>query len=267
PPVVPTMLTVFDNSASDRFHDQSWSFKNAPSTLTQVHWDATSSEPGDKLPCVTSPVKSATNALKLQWRSVATGDWAALVAGLSWAVYDLTDKTSVKIWVNSPANLSKTALPKVNFQSRRGTPNESGKLELGNYSNDLVANKWTEITIPLADFWAVNALFTSKDVVKGIFFSQNATDNVEHLLYIDEISFAKAINTGFVTPKMPTNIAAYYTNGEIRIANYSGNVRVMDLAGKEVATKISSNGKVNLTLNKGIYIVNTSLGNAKLMVY
>lgn len=68
-------------------------------------------------------------------------------------------------------------------------------------------------------------------------------------------------------PKAQNNMAAYYINGIIRIANYTGNVRVMDLAGKEVATKIASNGKVNLTLHKGIYIVNTSLGNTKLMVY
>ena len=261
------VTSLFTNSASDRFHDQSWSFKNAPSTLTQVHWDATSTEPGDKLPCVTAPVKSATNAIKLQWNSATGGDWAALVAGLSWAVYDLAEMTHVNLWVNSPANLAKTALPKVHFEAHSGNPNTTGKIELGNYTNDLVANKWTEISIPLADFWAAKAEFTAKDVVKGLFFSQNAADAVEHTLYIDEISFAKVVNTGFSNPTMQSNIAAYYANGEIRIANYTGNVRVMDLAGKEVATKIATNGKVNLTLNKGIYIVNTSIGNAKLMVY
>lgn len=261
------VTSLFTNSASDRFHDQSWSFKNAPSTLTQVHWDATSTEPGDKLPCVTSPVKSATNAIKLQWNSATGGDWAALVAGLSWAVYDLTEKTHVNLWVNSPADLAKTALPKVHFEAHSGNPNTSGKLELGAYTNNLVANKWTEISIPLADFWAAKAEFTAKDVVKGLFFSQNAADAVEHTLYIDEISFAKAVNTGFSNPTMQSNFTAYYANGEIHVANYSGNIRVMDLAGKIIAEKITNNGKAQLKLSKGIYIVNTSLGNSKVMVY
>jgi len=175
--------------------------------------------------------------------------------------------THVNLWVNSPANLAKTALPKVHFQSHSGSPNESGKLEMGNYAADLVANKWTEIAIPLADFWAAKAEFTAKDVVKGLFFSQNATDNVEHTLYVDEISFTKALNTGFVIPEAQNNMAAYYVNGEIRIANYAGSVRVTDLAGKVIAHKIISNGTLLLKLNKGIYIVNTSIGNSKMMVY
>jgi len=132
PPVVPTMLTVFDNSASDRFHDQSWSFKNAPSTLTQVHWDATSSEPGDKLPCVTSPVKSATNALKLQWKSATGGDWAALAASVGWKSFDASTMTHLKFWVNSPAALTKAAMPKLHLEAHSGNPNATGKIDLRN---------------------------------------------------------------------------------------------------------------------------------------
>jgi len=267
PPVVPTKLTIFDNSASDRFHDQSWSFKNAPSTLVQEHWQAAGLPDGDKLPCVTTPVKSAPNALKLQWTSGTGGDWAALVAGLGWAIYDLSEMTHMNLWVNSSANLAKTALPKVHLEAHSGNPNTTGKLELGNYTNDLVANKWTEISIPLADFWASKAEFTAKDVVKGLFFSQNAADNVNHTLFVDEISFVKSINTGLFTPKSVTDISAYYANGEIRIANYSGNVRVIDLAGKVIASKLTTDGKIAMTLNRGIYIVTTTTGNAKLIVY
>ena len=265
--ILEKVTSLFTNSASDRFHDQSWSFKNAPSLLTQVHWDATSTEPGDKLPCVTSPVKSAPNAIKLQWNSATGGDWAALVAGLGWAVYDLSEMTHVNLWVNSPASLAKTALPKVHFEAHSGNPNTSGKIELGNYTDDLVANKWTEISIPLADFWAAKAEFTAKDVVKGLFFSQNAADAVEHTLYIDEISFAKNTLTGIFTPEFKNNLNVYYSNGEVRIQNYTGNVRIIDLAGKVIADNTTSNGKLKLELNKGIYIVTTSNGNAKMMVY
>jgi len=194
PPVVPTMLTIFDNSANDRFHDQSWSFKNAPSTLTQVHWDATSSEPGDKLPCVTSPVKSATNALKLQWKSATGGDWAALAASVGWKSFDASTMTHLKFWANSPSALTKAAMPKLHLQSHSGSPNITGKVDISAYlTDDLAANTWTEVVVPLADLWAADALFTSKDVIKGVFFSQNAADDVEHILYIDEISLEKVL--------------------------------------------------------------------------
>jgi hypothetical protein len=48
PPPPPTSLILFDNSASDRFHDQSWSTKTAPSTLVQEHWQAAGLPDGDK---------------------------------------------------------------------------------------------------------------------------------------------------------------------------------------------------------------------------
>jgi len=86
-------------------------------------------------------------------------------------------------------------------------------------------------------------------------------------LFVDEISFVKSINTGLFTPKSVTDISAYYANGEIRIANYSGNVRVIDLAGKVIASKLTTDGKIAMTLNRGIYIVTTTTGNAKLIVY
>jgi hypothetical protein len=54
---------------------------------------------------------------------------------------------------------------------------------------DLAADTWTEVSIPLADIWAADPTFTAKDMIKGIFLSQNGNDNIEHTLYIDEIKF------------------------------------------------------------------------------
>ena len=191
PPPAPTSLTLFENSASDRFHDQSWSFKSGGSTLLQEHWQAAGLPDGDKLPCVTDPVKSSANALKLQWKSVTGGDWGAIVAAVGWTVFDVRQMTNFTFWVNSPVALAKTALPKLYFESSSGNPNKTGKLEMGNYVNDLAANTWTQVTIPLADFWAADAAFTSQEFVKGIFFAQNAADNVEHTMIMDDFKFVK----------------------------------------------------------------------------
>lgn len=261
----PVML--FENSANDRFHDQSWSFKNAPSTLVQEHWEGPSIPNGDKLPCVTSPVKSGANALKLQWKSVETGDWAALVAAIGWTSFDLTEKTHISLWINSPVALAKNALPKVHLEAHSGNPNATGKVMMGDYlTSDLDANTWTEVKIALVDIWAVNNLFEAKGVIKGVFFSQNSADNVEHTLYMDDISFIVDNTTLNINSTKVTAITAYYSNGELRIKNYDGIVRIFDLTGKNIATGIVEDGKYNVSIQRGIYIVNTNKGSVKIAV-
>lgn len=191
PPPAPTSISFFTNSASNLFHDQSWVNQTAPSTVNAVLW-SDPTQPGDKLPVVTTPVKDGANALKLQWKSVETGDWMALVAAVGWVPADLSQMTHLKFWVNSPVAIAKADLPKLRFEATAGTPNNTGKVLMGNYlAADLAANTWTEVSIPLADIWAAEPAFISKDVIKGIFFSQNTTDNVEHTMFIDEIKFEK----------------------------------------------------------------------------
>ncbi len=268
PPPAPTSISFFTNSASDRFHDQSWVNQTAPSTVATQHWQGPDVPNGDKLPAVTTPVKDGANALKLQWKSVETGDWMALVAAIGWVPADLSQMTHLKFWVNSPVAIAKADLPKLRFEATAGNPNNTGKVLMGNYlTADLAANTWTEVSIPLADIWAADVAFLSKDVVKGIFFSQNTTDNVEHTMFIDEVTFTKT--TGLSNPKSNSySISAYYANSEIYIENnYSGTIQVVDLAGKVVGLKLANNGKVTLKLNKGIYIITTAVGNSKLMVY
>jgi hypothetical protein len=265
-PPTPAIQILFANSASDRFHDQSWVNQTAPSTVVTEHWDAASTDPGDKLPAVTAPVKAGANALKLQWKSVETGDWKALVAGLGWAPFDLTEVTKIKFWVNSPVALPKTALPKLFMEAHSGNPNATGAVFLDKYlPNGLSADTWTEVVIPVADVWAADASFVSYDVIKGIFFQQDATDNVEHTLYLDDFTFVNT-TTAISAPQNQKSVNVLYNNGQMRISNYSGNVRVFDLVGKKVAEGIVTNENFRVSLKKGIYIVNTNMGNTKIAV-
>lgn len=194
PPPPPTSITLFDNSANDRFHDQSWSFKEGGSTLVQEHWEGPGIPNGDKIPAVTTPVKSAPNALKLQWKSVEGGNWGAIIASIGWTAHDVRTMTNFSLWVNSPVELAGTALPMLYFEATSGNPNKTGKVDMGKYVKTIPANTWTEVLIPLADFWAADPAFTSQEFVKGVFFSQNAADNAEHTLYIDEMVFKKDVN-------------------------------------------------------------------------
>jgi hypothetical protein len=266
PPPPPTSLTLFDNSASDRFHDQSWVNQTVPSTVVTEHWEAAGRTDGDKLPVVTTPVKAGTNALKLQWKSTESGAWMSLVASVGWKSFDLTTMKQLKFWVYSPVALAKTALPRFFFESHSGTPNKSGKLPLANYlTNGLVANTWTEVIIPLADVWAADLTYVAKDVVKGVFFEQNTADNVSHTLYLDEFTFTST-PTGLDIRIGNKNFSAYYTNGEIHIPNFSGYVEVFDLVGRSVAEGAAFDGKLGVNLKNGIYIVKTNLGNTKIVL-
>ncbi len=189
-PPSPTSLVLFDNSADDRFYDQSFSTKTAPSTLVQEHWEGFGLPDGDKLPVVTEPVKAGANALKLQWKSAEGGSWSAMVASIGWKMFDLTTMDTLKFWIYSPEALPKSALPKFYFEAGAGDPNKTGKLMLADYVDaDLIANTWTEVNILLSDVWAADETFTAKDLIKGVFFEQNAADNVEHTLYMDEFIF------------------------------------------------------------------------------
>lgn len=266
PPPPPTSLTLFDNSASNRFHDQSWVNQTTPSTVVTEHWEAAGRTDGDKLPVVTTPVKAGTNALKLQWKSTDNGGWMSLVASVGWKAFDLTTMKQLKFWVYSPEALAKTALPKFFFESHSGNPNKSGKLPLANYlPNGLVANTWTEVTIPLADLWAADATYVAKDVVKGVFFEQNTADNVSHTLYLDEFTFTST-TTGLDIRIENKKFSAYYTNGEIHIPNFSGYVEVFDLVGRSVAEGAAFDGKLGVNLKNGIYIVKTNQGNTKIVL-
>jgi len=262
----PSTYVLFANSADNRFRDESYVAQTAPSTVVTENFDPLATTPGDKLPVVTTPVKSSPNALKLQWKSVTAGTWAAMTAADGFAIMDLRTFTDLKFWLNSPVALPAAALPMVYIEAGSGTPNITGKLPLATYlPTGLVANTWTEVTIPLAAFWEADPTFTAKDLVKDVFFTQNVADNVEHTMYMDDFTFVNANATGAKVLK--TNpFKAYYSNGELRISDYSGNVRVYDLVGKNVFEGTTANGKLRVNLKNGIYIINTTRGNAKISI-
>jgi hypothetical protein len=265
-PPPPSSLILFDNSADNRFYDQSWVNQTAPSTVKTESYVGPGMTDGDKLPVVTTPVKAGANALKLQWKSVDSGDWKAMTASIGWLAFDLTTMKELKFWVYSPVALAKTTLPKIYLEAFSGSPNITGSLPLANYlTNGLTAGTWTEVTIPLTDLWAADATFATKDLIKDVFFAQNAADNVEHILYLDEFKFVSA-TTGINIQIADKSLKTYYSNGEIIVTNYSGYVRVFDLLGRNVAEGAAFNGKLSVNLKKGIYIVNTTEGNAKIVL-
>jgi lysophospholipase L1-like esterase len=91
--------------------------------------------------------------------------------------------------------------------------------------------------------------------------------SAEKFYYIGAMKITILDNQTSVNAPYIGDFNAFYVNGEICIKNYAGSIMVTDLAGKILAKKMTNNGKAQLKLSKGIYIVNTSNSNSKMMVY
>ncbi|MBC8005426.1 MAG: hypothetical protein H7X84_08115 [Verrucomicrobia bacterium] len=130
-----------------------------------------------------------------------------------------------------------------------------------------MANTWTEVSIPLADFWAADMTFMAKNDIKGVFFAQAAGSTMEneYTLYLDEFSFHKTA-TGIDTPFAKNQLKVYFANGEIRFAEYSGHVQIYDLIGRKVAEGEVFNKAFKVNLDGGVYIINTPEGSTKLSI-
>ncbi|HEY3373010.1 MAG TPA: hypothetical protein VGK10_19320 [Prolixibacteraceae bacterium] len=79
----------------------------------------------------------------------------------------------------------------------------------------------------------------------------------------------------FVVSKWPTavkpsladkNILVYYSNGEIRVSNYVGKVSIFDLVGRKLFEGDLLEGRLQVNLDKGIYILSTREGNTKISI-
>lgn len=257
-------LVLFHDSGDPRFYDQSVVTQTTPSTVVTEAFDPMGTI-GDKLPVVASPVKDGTNALKLQWNSGTGGDWSALVASIGWKAFDLTVLSHLIFWVNSPTAMDTTALPMLHLEAMAGIPLVTGKVRLADYvQTGLLANTWTQVSIPLTDFWSKDLLFQAKDTIKGVFFSQNNIDNMEHTLYLDEFTFTRTI--GIDNPYATNKMNAYYTNGELRFAGYTGHVKVFDLIGRLLTEGNVVNGTFSIDLPKGSYLISTTEGSMQILL-
>lgn len=72
--------------------------------------------------------------------------------------------------------------------------------------------------------------------------------------------------TGLNVPSaVPLN--AFYSNGTLKIKDYSGKIQITDFSGKILFNGRSENGQSKISLNQGVYILSTNAGNVKLVVY
>ena len=173
----------FQDSPDPDYYDYSWMVLDPPSELERKDPDLR------KFPVESViPAQQGINSLRLKWRSVSGGNWFAIAAGESWTAKDISDTDTLVFWVQSLEGISSGDLPYVFFEDMNNK--KSKFIPVPEWSGDLSAGVWTRITIPMELF------LTSGDgvdytIIKTIGFAQNADDNTEHTLLIDNMQVNK----------------------------------------------------------------------------
>lgn len=204
---------------------------------------------------VDNPVKAGINMSNKvwQWKRVSgatdspnwAGFWATLTNEIP-AGYDRIEVKYLRTNANSQLRL------KV-----EGTVNK----EINPVTPATKVNEWETMVFDLAG----NGIENIK--VLSLFPDFYEPVDATAITYVDDIKvfFSKG-STGIDNPYETNKLNAYYTNGEIRFANYGGHVKVYDLIGRLVTEGDALSGTFNVNLDKGIYIVSTTTGSTRIVL-
>ncbi len=204
----------FRDSEQAGYYDSGLAFKTAPSTIEQSGSTGT----GDKIPTSNSIVFQGENSLKLRWTSRPGGDWSALVIAPGFPFQNILQTDTLAFWAYAPNGINKDALPFIFMEGAPGAT-KSQKYSLANYTNDLPAQTWTQIKIPLSVFLNdPNQTNINFSQIKAVIFGQGVADGVEHILYVDEV---RTYRSSATIPNPPTDFRAfgYDSHAELRWKN------------------------------------------------
>ena len=166
----------FSNSENPNYYDPSYLVSVNPSTLLKVN--------STKFPVNIDTFYSATNALKLEWKSLSGGDWYAAITSSNWIGAYLTPLDTLCFWLYSPQAISPASLPKIYLQDLSNQ--KTAKIEISGFANEISPNVWQRIKIPVSAFVPDSGSvdFTK---IRIIYFSQSIDDGIQHTLFVDEI--------------------------------------------------------------------------------
>ncbi|MCK6603423.1 MAG: GDSL-type esterase/lipase family protein [Ignavibacteriaceae bacterium] len=166
----------FTDSDIPGYYDPSWLYSASPSELLKVN--------GSKYPVSADTFFAGTNALKLQYKSVAGGDWMAAVAAPGWPGRDASLKDSIVMWIYSADAITSQNLPYIfveDLSNQRST-----RIPLSLYNGDIPALTWTKIWAPL-DTLKRNPGSADLTRIKTIFLGQNTSEGITRTIFIDNV--------------------------------------------------------------------------------
>ncbi len=165
----------FTDSDIPGYYDPSWLYSVSPGVLLAVN--------GSKYPVSADTFFAGTNALKLQYKSVAGREWMAAAAP-GWPGRDASLKDSIVLWIYSTEALPAQNLPLIfveDLSNQRST-----KIPLSLYNGDIPALTWTKIRAPL-DTLKINPGSADLTRVKTIFLGQNTSEGITRTIFIDNV--------------------------------------------------------------------------------
>ena len=139
-------IWFFRDAANTDYYDSGITFLTSPSTFERA------GPSSDKIPASSTIFFQGTNSLKLHWNSKLSGDWAAYIIDPSFKYQDINGSDSIAFQVFAPNGLSKAAMPKIYLECAPGST-KSQKYNMSDYNNDIPANTWTTVRIPLNIFF------------------------------------------------------------------------------------------------------------------
>lgn len=177
-------LLLFDEDdlIGTGYYDASFAQQVSPSSIA-------AGGPGDKMIVLTNHAYTGQGSGLLSWQSAPLGNWKLFIAPPGFKTADLSDYTSLLLWVNGPSSISATDLPALSLES--SPPDAiSAPIQLGEYlpqGLDGDPLTWQKVLIPLKVFAPGPGFSLSK--VKDACFRQGAADNVPHTLWVDHVRF------------------------------------------------------------------------------
>lgn len=188
----------FENSLSPGNYFYSDGKFNAPSTLRLVD---------GKLPVETETFISAPNALELSWQSMPEGGWTAELHLYRWRDRQIDfPGADLWLWLDSAEGIEAKNLPKIALRDIDG--GFTWPLEIGSYTTNLRAGKWTRVHIPLSAFRSASVRAFEPHRLTSIILVQGAADGAAHKLYIDDIRIEDPPPAQQAAPPAPSGVRA-----------------------------------------------------------
>jgi hypothetical protein len=180
--------TFFDNGPHDASYYYSSGKAVPPSTLETLGGRPSG---GGRLPLDATTFFTGPNSLKVAWESKPGGAWAADIGVVVFRNRDYHfDGDTLSFWVYSPEAIGAAAMPRLRLldQARQF----SKPAEVGEFSGDIAAKKWTRIFIPLGKIETGSIHPFDPRQLKSMIFEQGAADAAPHTIFVDEVRIDNA---------------------------------------------------------------------------
>jgi len=198
----------FDNSLSPNNYYYSSGKASAPSTLRLID---------GKLPVETANFISGPNALEFDWLSAPNGGWSAELTLYEWRNRTVEfPGAKLWLWLYTAGGIRARDLPRLALHDTGG--NFTSPLDIGAFTSDLPAGKWTRVGIPLAAFRTASLHPFEPHRMNRLIFVQGAADAAHHTLDIDDIRIEDDPPAGEQAPPTPQEVTATGYERHIDIA-------------------------------------------------